>query len=166
MAPEKAHRFLTWSAAASARYGVEQALVLAVIAKESSFLYFGNAGSLRRLDSLSPRNAEKIRRSELPLPRGVVNPLEPHGPMQVAGRWHPEKMPVDAAGEIRPTTLRENVAAGTWVLSEYIRRDGGNLVRALQRYNGDLGDLSARYARHVLALRESMRQTLQDSDSN
>ena len=145
----EASKFVTSAATAAARESVDLLLVLAVIAKESSFVHLGNAGDLTRR-AISETTTD-------------VDPLRPHGPMQVSGRWHPEKMPTDHAGRVRATTLTENIAAGTRVLREYLAREGGDLTRALQRYNGNLRDARARYASHVLRMREELRDAVQDS---
>jgi hypothetical protein len=118
---------------------VDPLLVLAVIARESRFIYTGNHYDY---------SVDGGRR---------VNPMVAHGPMQVAGRWHRELMPVDAAGHIRATTFNENIGVGTRILAELLRSEGGNETRALQRYNGNLRDNRARFATHVLAFRHELQ---------
>lgn len=129
---------------ASSRSAVDPLLVLAVIARESKFVFTGNQDDLsRNVDPMS------------------VDPLQPHGPMQVSGRWHADKMPVDQAGRIRPTTHEENIQAGAEVLAEYLERDRGNLRRALQRYNGcTTGDCES-YPAYVLRVRRELRQVVE-----
>jgi len=56
--------------------------------------------------------------------------------MQVVGRFHVEKMPVDSNGDMRVTTDAENLYIGSQILSEYLHREHGNLATcpaALQR---------------------------------
>ena len=131
--------------AASQAHDLDPLLVLAVMAQESSFRNFGNAHAwLRDPDS-------------------EVNPLAAHGPMQVAGRWHPEKMPKGVDGNIRITTLEENVRVGAWILREYLDRDRGDLRAALQRYNGNRGDQDARYANAVFRHLRAMELALDDA---
>lgn len=131
---------------AAAVESVDPLLVLAVIAQESTFVHTGNAGNM----------SESVEDSE-------VDPLVAHGLMQVAGRSHPEKMPVDALGRIRVTTTAENIFIGTKVLAEYLRRESGNLTRALQRYNGNMEDSSARFATKVVRYQGQLRRALLDS---
>lgn len=122
--------------------GKEQAidplLILAVMAQESSFVHEGNAHDWLR---------GRI---------GAVDPLRAHGLMQIAGKWHEEKMPRDASGQLRETTADENVLIGAKILSEYLQREGGDLPAALQRYNGNLADETRRFARAVLAKKRDM----------
>ena len=134
---------VTYAHTAAKQNKVDPLLVLAIIAKESSFVHFGNAGDL----TISKETQE------------VLDPLLPHGPMQVSGRWHPEKMPRRKTGEIRATTIEENITAGTRVIAIYVAKENGNLVRALQRYNGNLGDKDARYAKAVLRIQEKLKST-------
>jgi len=125
---------------------VDPLLILAIIATESSFSNAGNAGVIS-----GSVDAAK------------VNPLRPHGPMQVSGRWHAEKMPLDTSGQIRATTLVENIFIGTKVIGEYLRREGGNLKIALQRYNGNINDSSARYSSRVLRFRSDFERITERS---
>lgn len=128
---------------AAAKAAVDPLLLLAVIARESKFIHFGNPKHLS------------------PQARGLpVDPLEPHGPMQVAGRWHRDKMPRDEDGRIRPTSVRENVVLGARLLREYLQLHGGNLRRALQQYNGCRRNHCDRYPNHVLSLRQEFAQIL------
>lgn len=116
---------------AGSTQSVDPVLILAIMAQESSFVHEGNAHAwLRGGDE--------------------VNPMHPHGLMQVSGRWHLEKMPRDAQGEVRSTTSEENIRIGAQILHEYLVRERGDLPAALQRYNGNLGDKTKRYANSVL----------------
>lgn len=116
-------------------------LVLAVIARESSFQHNGNAGTLRA-----------------DVADAAIDPRFAHGLMQVAGRHHDDKMPKDAAGRMRVTTAEENVHIGSRILREYLERDGGNVSRALQRYNGNLADPDRRFASYVLRVRDHLER--------
>jgi len=128
--------------AASQAHELDPLLILAVMAQESSFRNFGNAHAWLRD------------------PDAEVSPLAAHGPMQVAGRWHPEKMPKDAEGNIRLTTLEENVSVGAWILREYLEVDRGDLRAALQRYNGNRADREARYASAVFSHLKALEAAL------
>lgn len=130
---------------AASEHSLDPLLVLAVIAQESSFRNFGNAHAWLR-----DKNGQQR-----------VNPMAAHGPMQVAGRWHPEKMPRDSNGNVRITSLEENVRVGAWILKEYLQRDRGDLAAALQRYNGNRADPERRYANGVLTKLERLEQAVQ-----
>ena len=138
----RARRVVELAEAAAEQRAVDPLLALAVIAKESGFRYTGNPGDM----SVRPAR---------------VDPLRPHGLMQVAGRSHPEKMPVDGGGNMRPTTTRENIAMGVGVLRDCIEREEGDVVRGLQCYNGNPSDAQARYARKVLRTREELRRAVE-----
>lgn len=116
-------------------YSLDVALILAVAAKESSFREVGNPGM-----------------------RGQpVDPLKPHGLMQVSGKYHSEKFP---RGVARVTDVYENIHIGTHVLSEYLDKANGNVRHALQRYNGAAHDPRSSYALDVLQLRHYFTQAL------
>ena len=138
----RARRVVELTEAAAERRSVDPLLALAVIARESGFRYTGNPGDMR----VQPAR---------------IDPLRPHGLMQVAGRSHPEKMPVDAGGHMRPTDTRENIALGVSVLRECIQRAEGNVTRGLQCYNGNPSDARALYARKVLKVREELRRAVE-----
>lgn len=132
-------------------------LVLAVIAKESAFKFVGNPGDLRMTRS-------RVRASIAA--NGAVegvDPLRPHGLMQVDGRWHPEKMPEGPDGQIRVTSDRENIRAGVAVLAESLKAERGDISRALQRYNGNLKDESRRYANKVLQWRQEIQMAADEA---
>lgn len=95
--------------AAAEKHDVDPVLVLAVAAKESSF------------------------RHDVGNPGGGDNPLRPFGIMQVAGRWHADKFP---GGQVRRTSLAENLDLGAAVLAEYLDDTDGDVSRALKKYNG------------------------------
>lgn len=136
---DTAHRVVGLAHESAESHGLDPLLVLAVVARESSFQHNGNAGPLVAA-----------------VPDSAVNPAVAHGLMQVAGRWHPEKMPVDEAGNMRVTTEAENLRIGSQILSEYLARDKGNVTRALQRYNGNLEDEEQRFATYVLRVRAQL----------
>lgn len=146
LSSSRAAEFVMTATAVAAKESVDPLLVLAVIANESSFNHMGNIGD---------RSVE-IHPSK-------VNPMRSHGPMQVAGMWHPDAMPVDSHGRIRVTTTAENIAIGTRLLAEYTRREGGNIKRALLRYNGTLNDASGRYANRVLKFRTDLQRAMLES---
>ena len=146
LSAHRAAEFVMTASAFAAKESVDPLLVLAVIANESSFMHMGNIGD--RTIEIDPSR---------------VNPMRSHGPMQVAGMWHPEKMPVDSVGRIRVTTTAENIAIGTRLLGEHTRREGGNVKRALLRYNGTLNDASAKYANRVLKFRTDMQKAMLES---
>lgn len=76
------------------------------------------------------------------------------GLMQVIPRYHRDKM----EGQSGRTALFDpdlNVRVGTRILYEGISRFG-SVHRALQFYNGSLGDPSQRYSRKVLAVKQQL----------
>lgn len=142
----RAAEFVFTASRVATRESVDPLLVLAIIANESSFKHMGNIGD--RSVGIDPSR---------------VNPMRSHGPMQVAGMWHPDAMPVDSDGRIRVTTTVENIIIGTQILGDHMRREGGNVRRALLRYNGTLNDASAKYANRVLRFRTDMQKALTES---
>ena len=140
---EQALRLVNMAHRAAAEHAVDPLLLLAVAARESGFQYTGNAGSL---------DAE-------PNPK-KVDPGTAHGLMQVAGRFHPDKMPVDSRGRMRVTTDEENLNIGAQLLRENLSLDQGDVGRALQRYNGNLRDAGQRFARYVLKVRRDLQRAI------
>lgn len=140
---KRAEEIVAAARTAAAKASVDPLLVLAVIAKESRFIHFGN-----------PKNLAPDKKGQ------AVDPLQPHGPMQVAGRWHRDKMPRDSEGRIRPTSLRENILAGTQVLGEYLEKQKGDLWRALQQYNGCRTNDCDRYPSTVLGVRRDLERVV------
>lgn len=120
---------------AQKQFDLSPALILAVMATESSFKHVGN-------------------------PDGKFNPHKPFGLMQVYGKWHPEKFP---EGRPRVTRPKENIMIGAQVLKEYIDREEGNLVRALHRYNGSLDDPTRKYSKKVLGYYKEFKSMMQPS---
>ncbi len=116
------------------RNGVDPLLILAVIAVESRF--------------------NPIAESE----QGAV------GLMQIVPRFHMDKVDaevdagVDAAG---PSFLppRTNIAIGTRILKDSIRRGGGEAA-GLQLYNGSFDDESRAYANRVQVERRRLEAAL------
>ncbi|MBS1198422.1 MAG: Lytic transglycosylase, catalytic [Proteobacteria bacterium] len=76
------------------------------------------------------------------------------GLMQVIPRYHKEKLPTDA-GEAPLFDPVINVAVGSKVLKEYVRRHG-SVTAGLLQFNGSLNDPSQSYAKKVLAVKERM----------
>lgn len=140
---EFARRVVRMARSAADSHSLDPLLVLAVVARESSFQNTGNVGS-----------------RQAPVSVADVDPLWAHGLMQVAGRFHPDKMPTNSDGIMRVTTDDENLRIGSQILSEYLRRDGGDLTRALQRYNGNMTDIDRRFARYVLRVRAQLAQVV------
>lgn len=148
VAEDTARRVIRLAHEAAQAHKLDPLLVLSVVARESSFQHNGNAGTLvsdARVDDVDPRVA--------------------HGLMQVAGRHHPEKMPVDKNGRMRATTDAENLFIGAEILKEYLDRERGDLRRALQRYNGNLKDQQARFATYVLRVREKLGQVAEAANA-
>lgn len=137
IATSDARELVSLARRAAESHELDPYLVLAVIARESSFRHNGNAGSLRA-----------------GVPDADIDPGIAHGLMQVAGRFHEDKMPRDSVGRMRVTTAQENIDIGTRILREYLKQDGGNVSRALQRYNGNLSDPDRRFASYVLRVRD------------
>lgn len=134
-----ARRVVQLAREAAKAHELDPLLVLAVVARESSFQHNGNAGNL---------NSD--------VESADIDPGWAHGLMQVAGRFHPEKMPVDEHGNMRVTTDEENLHIGSRILKEYLQRDRGDLTRALQRYNGNLVEGDTRFASYVLRVRTQL----------
>lgn len=77
------------------------------------------------------------------------------GLMQVIPRFHKEKFPPDA-GDLPLFDPAINIAVGSQVLHEYIRRQGGSVPAGLQQFNGAINDQGQSYANKVLAIKERM----------
>lgn len=111
-------------------YKVPVHIVVGIIAQESNFQDKGNPWG---------RSMKK--------PPKTKDPRKPHGVMQVAGKWHKEKFPHQ---KVKWTSIEENIDIGVRVYKEYLQMEKGNVMRALQRYNGNLADRQFRYAKGVL----------------
>lgn len=84
-------------------------------------------------------------------PRAVSH-MGAQGLMQIIPRYHQDKIG-KKRGKNALFDPEFNVHVGTQVLHETITRYG-NVQRALQAYNGSLGDPSMRYPRKVLAMKK------------
>lgn len=73
------------------------------------------------------------------------------GLMQIIPKFHLEKLAAHG-GEDAVLDPESNIAVGTQILREYVRRTG-SLEAGLQYYNGAAWDEEARYTRRVLAER-------------
>ncbi|MEJ6002728.1 lytic transglycosylase domain-containing protein [Paucibacter soli] len=140
---ESARRVVDIVNYAALAHELDPLLVLAVVARESAFQFTGNHFDHR-----------------LSIPQQEIDPDTAHGLMQVAGRFHPEKMPIDQEGRRRLTTDEENVLIGSQILSEYLALERGNVERALQRYNGNLVDTKRRFASYVLRVKSDFERAI------
>lgn len=86
------------------------------------------------------------------------------GLMQIIPRFHKDKLPADA-GEAPLFDPVINVAVGSKVLHEYIRRNG-SVAAGLQQFNGSLSDPAQSYANKVLAVKERMESAGRRNGSN
>lgn len=79
------------------------------------------------------------------------------GLMQVIPRWHPEKMKQIGGAQniIQPDG---NIYSGSKALREKIDQCNGNIVCALQTYNGNIEDETTRYANKVLTEQNAIKQ--------
>ena len=113
------------------RNDVDPLLILAVIAVESRF--------------------NPIAESE----QGAV------GLMQIVPRFHMDKVDAksDAGGAPSFLPPRANIAIGTRILKDSIRRGGGEAA-GLQLYNGSFDDESRAYANRVQAERRRLEEAL------
>lgn len=90
----------------------------------------------------------------------VVSHAGARGLMQVMPGAHPEK--IRAIGGVDALfDPRKNIATGSRILLEYLNKSGGNLRRALLRYNGSLGNPQSDYPGKVLGLYHKFRQLAQ-----
>jgi soluble lytic murein transglycosylase-like protein len=90
----------------------------------------------------------------------VVSHAGARGLMQVMPEAHPEK--VRAIGGVDALfDPRKNIATGARILLEYLNMSGGNLRRALLRYNGSLSNPQSDYPGKVMGLYRKFRQLAQ-----
>jgi soluble lytic murein transglycosylase-like protein len=90
----------------------------------------------------------------------VVSHAGARGLMQVMPEAHPEK--VRAIGGVDALfDPRKNIATGARILLEYLNMSGGNLRRALLRYNGSLANPQSEYPGKVMGLYRKFRQLAQ-----
>lgn len=141
-------RIVSYSLHAARQLKVDPLLVLSVVAQESGFRAAGNPEP--GADDDEPSTGKKI------------DPMRPHGLMQVAGRWHADKFP---GGLVAVTDDQTNILIGTRVLREYLDLETGDIKRALQRYNGNLKDATFKYSRQVLELKRRMESVRPQSSS-
>ncbi|MEZ5609359.1 MAG: transglycosylase SLT domain-containing protein [Rhodocyclaceae bacterium] len=87
-------------------------------------------------------------------PRAVSH-VGAQGLMQVMPRYHQDKLGARRGKKNALFDPTLNVHVGTQVLQEGLTRYG-SLPRALQYYNGSLGDRSQRYARKVMAVKRRL----------
>jgi soluble lytic murein transglycosylase-like protein len=119
--PVLARTIVEQSIVSGMRHEVDPLLILAVISVESSF----------RPNAVSSERAE--------------------GLMQVRRRAHMDVLQAVGVPRTARMSVRQNIEIGTRVLSEYLARERGRLVPALQRYNGARNEPELRYAARVLA---------------
>lgn len=72
------------------------------------------------------------------------------GLMQVWRKWHPEKF-----HGISQATPQQNILIGSSILKEYLDIEGGEIMPALQRYNGAKNDETNYYANKVLTIKST-----------
>ncbi len=90
----------------------------------------------------------------------VVSHAGARGLMQVMPQAHPEK--IEAIGGADALfNPRKNIATGAWILLEYLDMSGGNLRKALLRYNGSLANPESDYPGKVISLYRKFRQLAQ-----
>lgn len=75
------------------------------------------------------------------------------GLMQVVPRFHREKLARYGLEEADLFVVEHNIRIGATVLTEYLRRRGGNLERALAKYSGNARNYAYRVARFERELR-------------
>lgn len=80
------------------------------------------------------------------------------GLMQVVPRFHMDKL-ADHGGEETLLEARTNIAVGTRILKDYIRRSG-SLESGLQMYAGAVDDGSFTYSQKVLSERDRLHEVL------
>lgn len=104
-----------------------------------------NAGIRQQIDPLLVLAVVSVETSFNPHAKGWG---ESRGLMQVVASAHPEKIH-KFGGAAALDDIQANLMIGTWVLKEYLRRDG-SVVPALQRYNGSRFDKRLRYSKKVI----------------
>ncbi|NJN46442.1 MAG: lytic transglycosylase domain-containing protein [Candidatus Competibacteraceae bacterium] len=86
----------------------------------------------------------------------AVGPKGSRGLMQVLPRAHPRKIR-EIGGAHALFDPNKNIRTGARILSDYLRKSGGNLRNGLLRYNGSYGTRS-RYADKVLRVYSRLRK--------
>lgn len=56
--------------------------------------------------------------------------------------------------------IADNIELGARIFSEYLRKFDGNSTKALQQYNGSLGDPRQGYSKRVLSLRSKIASAI------
>lgn len=87
----------------------------------------------------------------------AVSHVGARGLMQVMPRWHPEKIK-EIGGAHALFDPKKNIYTGSKILVKYLAWSGGNLKRALLRYNGSLSIPNSRYPDKVLRIYNDLRQ--------
>ncbi len=83
------------------------------------------------------------------------------GLQQIYPKAHPEKMKrIEGAGG-HILSIRDNYNTGAEVLNTYMRKFNGNVVLALQQYNGALKDPTRKYSTKVLNVYNRFQKKLQ-----
>ena len=72
------------------------------------------------------------------------------GLMQPIPRWHEDKITTLQLQPKDLTLIRPNIQLGTLILKGYVLKCDGDMVRALQKYNGSANDASRAYSNKVL----------------
>ena len=82
----------------------------------------------------------------------IKSPVGAVGLTQVMPKYHKEK--IDELRKNEGTdifSITGNIKVGTQILREYLNQAGGNLKKALQMYNGSVGDSKQRYSNQILS---------------
>lgn len=72
------------------------------------------------------------------------------GLMQIIPKYHPEEHNAIKAEKLDVQSIKGNITMGTLVLKKFLEDNKGNVVQALQKYNGSFKDKSQRYSKKVL----------------
>ena len=109
--------------------GVSPFLILAIIEKESSLKDF------------------------------VTNSYGAVGLMQVVPRWHPEKLKKDKDPVVQLKNPVTNIKVGSLILAEYLRKNSGDLRKALIKYSGN----ASNYSEKVIENKENLKKIAKES---
>ena len=102
--------------------------------------------------NLEPTLVLSLIDSESRFQQHVKSPVGAVGLTQVMPKYHQAKI-----AELKRTegtdifSITGNIKVGTQILREYINLAGGNLQKALQMYNGSLGDTNKRYSSKIMS---------------
>ncbi len=80
------------------------------------------------------------------------------GLSQVIPIYHKEKVEDIRKYNLDLWSIKGNIKVGVRVLSEYLKVSKGNVVEALQRYNGSLNDQTIKYSNKVLSATKKYRK--------